>query len=89
MSTRKGRTCISTYQDWCKGCGLCVAFCPTNVFELGPAGKVQVAREEDCVNCGFCELHCPDFAIVVQPKDEFGRCAAPEAAQQLHEQMKG
>jgi len=65
----KGKTHVFVYPDWCKGCGLCVAFCPGKVLELGPDGKSTVVREEDCINCGFCELHCPDFAIVVKPVD--------------------
>jgi 2-oxoglutarate ferredoxin oxidoreductase subunit delta len=69
-ASKKGRTHVFVYPDWCKGCGLCVAFCPGKVLELGPDGKSTVVREEDCVNCGFCELHCPDFAIVVKPVGE-------------------
>ncbi len=65
---RNGKTHVIVYPDWCKGCGICVAFCPKNVFELGPDGKAVVARERECVNCGFCELHCPDFALSVSPK---------------------
>jgi 2-oxoglutarate ferredoxin oxidoreductase subunit delta len=48
---------------WCKGCGICVAFCPKNVLELGEDEKVTAPREADCIYCGMCELRCPDFAI--------------------------
>ncbi|GAB6175680.1 4Fe-4S dicluster domain-containing protein [Desulfobaculum senezii] len=69
MAKTKGQTTITVYPDWCKVCGLCVAFCPANVLELDPvAGCAVPVREEECINCGFCELHCPDFAIVVTPK---------------------
>jgi len=51
--------------DWCKGCGICVAFCPKNVLELDAADKVVVARPEDCTYCRDCEIRCPDFAIIV------------------------
>lgn len=68
-AAKKGKTNVFVYPDWCKGCGLCVAFCPAKVLELGPDGKSTVVREDDCVNCGFCELHCPDFAIVVKPRN--------------------
>ena len=70
--TRKGRTTVTVFPDWCKGCGLCAAFCPSKVFELDQSGKARVVREDECVNCGFCELHCPDFAIMVQPRVENG-----------------
>lgn len=51
--------------EWCKGCEICVAFCPKNVLEM-EGGKVRVARPEDCIKCMLCELRCPDFAITVE-----------------------
>lgn len=69
MSKKKGQARVRIYPDWCKGCGICAAFCPAGVFALGNDGKSHVVREEECVNCGFCELHCPDFAVSVTPKD--------------------
>lgn len=70
MSKKKGQIRVTVYPDWCKGCGLCAAFCPAKVLEVGPDGKARAVREEDCVDCGFCELHCPDFAILVTPKEK-------------------
>jgi 2-oxoglutarate ferredoxin oxidoreductase subunit delta len=69
MSKKKGQAKVTIYPDWCKGCGICAAFCPAGVFELQADGKSHVVREEECVNCGFCELHCPDFAVSVTPKE--------------------
>jgi len=51
---------------WCKGCGICVAFCPKNVLELDAEEKVVAARPEDCICCLMCELRCPDLAIEVE-----------------------
>ena len=68
MAKNKGLTEVSIYPDWCKGCGICVAFCPSHVLELGPDGKARAIKGKECVNCGFCEHHCPDFAIVVKTK---------------------
>lgn len=65
----KGNSSVTIYPDWCKGCGICIAFCPGKVIEMGSQGKAEVVREQDCINCGFCELHCPDFAISVVPKN--------------------
>lgn len=53
-------------RDWCKGCNICVAFCPQDVLELDSDEKVVIARIEACTYCGLCELRCPDFAITVQ-----------------------
>ena len=51
--------------EWCKGCEICVAFCPKDVLEM-EGGKVKVARSDDCIKCMLCELRCPDFAITVE-----------------------
>ena len=64
-----GRNRVVVYPDWCKGCGICAAFCPKKVFAVGLDGKAQVVNEEACVNCGFCEPHCPDFAVMVIPEN--------------------
>jgi 2-oxoglutarate ferredoxin oxidoreductase subunit delta len=56
---------VTIFPNWCKGCGLCVEFCPVKVLEQGPGGRVNVAHPEKCTACRWCELHCPDFAIFV------------------------
>lgn len=57
--------------QWCKGCNICVAFCPRGVLELDSLGKAVAARIEDCVFCGECEIRCPDLAIRIV-KDRTG-----------------
>ena len=64
---------VTIFPNWCKGCGLCVEFCPQNVLEQMDSGRVIVARPEACIACRWCELHCPDFAIFVteiEPEEE-------------------
>lgn len=56
---------VIIFPNWCKGCDLCIEFCPTDVLEQGEDGRVIVAHPEKCTACRWCELHCPDFAIVV------------------------
>ncbi len=54
---------------WCKGCGICAAFCPKNVLETG-YDKVSIARPDDCIKCGACEMRCPDYAIWLEEDKE-------------------
>ncbi|MBF0228792.1 MAG: ferredoxin family protein [Desulfamplus sp.] len=64
-------------RDWCKGCGICVHFCPKKVLEIDSQEKVVAVRPEDCICCKLCELRCPDLAIEVvteQPdQDDAGK----------------
>lgn len=51
--------------DWCKGCGICVAFCPKKVLGLKKE-KVVLLDSESCILCGQCEWRCPDYAIYIE-----------------------
>lgn len=53
--------------DRCTGCNICVAVCPTNVFEPIAAGPPRLARQNDCQTCFMCELYCPEDALYVAP----------------------
>lgn len=57
---------IAIFTGWCKGCGICAAFCPRQCIEMGEDGQPVVTHPERCTGCGFCEVHCPDFAISVR-----------------------
>jgi 2-oxoglutarate ferredoxin oxidoreductase subunit delta len=50
----------------CKGCGICVEFCPAGVLAMVDGHAVVVALEK-CTACNMCDLRCPDFAITVYP----------------------
>jgi len=60
----RGRVII--FGMWCKGCGLCVEFCPTGVLSLDQDSHPVVSYPEKCTACHWCDTHCPDLAIVVQ-----------------------
>jgi 2-oxoglutarate ferredoxin oxidoreductase subunit delta len=81
-----GRNRVVVYPDWCKGCGICAAFCPKKVFAVGQDGKARVVNEEACVNCGFCEPHCPDFAVLVIPGETDQTACTPETVKDPAEQ---
>ncbi|RLF10537.1 MAG: 4Fe-4S ferredoxin [Thermoprotei archaeon] len=51
----------------CKGCGICVEFCPSKA--LRPAeveGEPPKPIDDKCLACKLCELLCPDFAIAIE-----------------------
>ncbi len=56
---------ISIERKWCKNCGICIEFCPKNVFTLGIVNEPIISAAEDCSNCHLCELRCPEFAITI------------------------
>jgi 2-oxoglutarate ferredoxin oxidoreductase subunit delta len=51
---------------WCKGCGICVAFCPTHALSMTAVEKASLTHPESCTSCGMCELRCPDLAIELE-----------------------
>jgi 2-oxoglutarate ferredoxin oxidoreductase subunit delta len=70
----KGRVVVD--RELCKGCGLCVSFCPREVLELASevnSKGYRIARSshpENCTGCAICAQVCPDIAIMVwQSKD--------------------
>ena len=56
---------VHIFDNWCKGCGLCIEFCPAGVLVLGTDSRPKPVYPEKCIACHWCELHCPDFAIFV------------------------
>jgi len=66
--TAKGpRGAVFIYAKWCKGCHICVEFCPMQVLAFDDEKHVPVVTApENCTACHFCDTHCPDLAIVVK-----------------------
>lgn len=62
---------VAINENWCKGCDLCILFCPVNALHearhLNPRGihPPELAPDSTCTGCRLCELVCPDFAITV------------------------
>lgn len=69
-----GRTTMALVinQKFCKGCSICIEFCPKQVLTLTEKGKAYPAQSELCIKCGQCELRCPDLAIRVLKEDKGG-----------------
>jgi NAD-dependent dihydropyrimidine dehydrogenase PreA subunit len=49
----------------CTQCNICVAVCPTNVFDAVPDAPPVIARQADCQTCFMCEVYCPVDALFV------------------------
>lgn len=60
---------IEIDKKWCKGCEICVFFCPVKILKISEDRKAEVIDEEKCTGCLMCEYHCPDFAIFITPKE--------------------
>jgi len=66
----KKKVCeIRINRDWCKGCGICVHFCPKQVLELDREDKALAVRLDDCICCRMCEMRCPDLAVEIMVKE--------------------
>ncbi len=65
----KGAITVDT--EKCKGCGVCVANCPTNTIALSADvnGKgynfAYMANPDSCTGCTNCATVCPDAVITV------------------------
>ncbi len=63
METNK----LAIVEKYCKGCDICVAFCPKDCLKVNNrTGKVEIVDNDACILCGQCEMRCPDFAIYLK-----------------------
>lgn len=66
---------VTINENWCKGCNLCIMFCPVKALRsAGHLNKRGIHPPEmtpnntSCTSCRLCELVCPDFAVMVAEK---------------------
>ncbi|MDD3192148.1 MAG: 4Fe-4S binding protein [Bacilli bacterium] len=59
--------------EHCKGCMLCVHYCPTKILELDKTRinkqgypTITVTNPDKCIGCAFCAIMCPDSVITVE-----------------------
>ena len=55
---------------WCKGCGICAAFCPKKCLSI--VDDKATHDPTNCIVCGMCEKYCPDLAIEVDRSKKSG-----------------
>ena len=71
MSSTVAKGYIEIEQELCKGCQLCIVFCPKSSIyiaeDLNAAGYQPAAFDAngECTGCAICALVCPEVAIVV------------------------
>jgi 2-oxoglutarate ferredoxin oxidoreductase subunit delta len=62
---------IKVNESFCKGCGICMEFCPMGILKPSEKPSARgflppvVVDEGRCTCCRICEFYCPDFAIYV------------------------
>lgn len=68
-STVKGY--IEVDRELCKGCELCISFCPKDAIslsdKLNSSGYLPACFSDngECTGCAICALVCPEVAIEV------------------------
>ena len=69
MAKVKGAIVIDV--ERCKGCELCMVFCPQNIIKMSKKVNNKgyhysyVEIPEDCTGCANCGVICPDGVITV------------------------
>jgi len=66
------RGTVRVRAERCKGCELCVEYCPTGVLAMSPQFNTggyhyPVAVNDHCICCQSCFTICPEFAIFATP----------------------
>lgn len=70
--TKPKRAKIEINENYCKGCGLCIAACPLHLIRLADRVSAMsynpaecIDTEGKCTGCALCAMMCPDVAIEV------------------------
>lgn len=70
----KNRFVVEIDLQRCKGCSLCVLYCPKKVLSISDKVNLlgyrycKVVDEESCSGCGSCYLMCPEYCIKIYKK---------------------
>ncbi|MDP7547283.1 MAG: 4Fe-4S binding protein [Alphaproteobacteria bacterium] len=65
----RARGSITIDEERCKGCDICVEYCPPHVLRLSDQRNslnhlvVELFDEANCTGCEICARVCPDMAI--------------------------
>ncbi|MFA5090286.1 MAG: 4Fe-4S dicluster domain-containing protein [Candidatus Omnitrophota bacterium] len=62
---------ITVDKEKCKGCLLCIKFCPRGLIKISAqfnkrgVRHVELKEGGDCLGCALCAIICPDACIEV------------------------
>lgn len=62
---------ITIDKDKCKGCLLCISFCPkglikkSNSLNKRGVNAAEFSDMDECLGCAMCAIICPDCCIEV------------------------
>jgi len=79
------RGAVHIQVERCKGCELCIDYCPTRALALSPQFNsggyhYPVLADDTCIACQSCATICPEFAIFATPVGAPPGRARPTAA---------
>ena len=68
---------VTFNEEKCKGCGLCVTFCPKHILQMAPVRinakgyhPAGITDEGACIGCASCAMMCPDCCISIYQLEE-------------------
>ncbi len=63
-------------RDKCKGCEICVSFCPKKILAMSETVNnkgyhpADIIDQSQCIGCASCALMCPDCCITICELEE-------------------
>ncbi len=75
MSVKTNTSTVIIDKELCKGCGLCIKFCPKKVLKVGSyINKMGYPATEyvgeGCIGCGTCFYMCPEPGAITVIKNK-------------------
>ena len=73
--------------DWCKGCGICISFCPKDCFDISSINQPVMSRLDECTKCMQCVYRCPDYCITIDEVAESANAKPKPVAAKSDEEV--